>query len=258
VGKEEADQPWLWISLAPADKANGTAVVICPGGGYGHLAADYEGTDVAEWFNSLGVSAFVLKYRLAPRYHHPAPLDDAQRALRYVRSKADTWHIDPKRVGILGFSAGGHLTSTAATHFDAGKSDASDPIDRQSSRPDFAVLCYPVVTMSDPFTHGGSRTNLLGPNPDPKLIESLSNEEQVTSETPPTFIFQTDEDSAVPAENCVMFYLALRKAKVPAEMHIYEKGRHGVGMAVKDPVLSTWTGHLADWLKGRGVLTKKG
>lgn len=252
VGSEEEDKPSLTVYLPPAGKANGSAVVICPGGGYGHLAVDHEGKQPAEWLNSLGVTAFMLKYRLAPRYHHPAPLQDAQRALRIVRSRAKEWDVEPKRIGVWGFSAGGHLASTAATHFDAGNPDASDPIDKISSRPDFAILCYPVITLEPPYAHMGSRKNLLGERPDSQLLQSLCNHKQVTAKTPPTFLMHTNADSGVVPENSVLFYLALRKAGVPAELHIYEKGPHGVGLAPKDPVLSTWPDRLSAWLKGRG------
>lgn len=254
IGDEVTDRPTLTLFLPDADKANGSAVVVCPGGGYGHLATGHEGREIGDWLNSLGTAAFVLKYRIAPRYGNPAPLDDAQRALRTVRARADEWKVDPARVGILGFSAGGHLASSAATHFDAGDSDADDPIEQESCRPDFAVLCYPVVTMSDPATHRGSRRNLLGEQPTAELIEYFSNERQVTAETPPTFLFHTDADKAVPAENSVLFYLALRKAGVPAELHIYQPGRHGVGLASGDPVLSTWPQRCEDWLRGQGIL----
>src|SRR5712692_1268713 len=256
VGNEDKDKPTLTAYLPPADKANGAAVVVCPGGGYGFLAMDHEGKQIAEWLNSLGVAAFVLKYRIAPRYHHPAPLQDAQRALRTVRSRAKEWNLDPKKIGIWGFSAGGHLASTAATHFDDGKADADDPVEKVSCRPDFAILCYPVITFEDPYCHKGSRVNLIGNNPDPKLLESLCNEKQVTEKTPPTFLFHTGTDTGVPPENSVLFYMALRKAKVPAEMHIYEKGPHGVGLAQKDPILSKWPEQLAGWMKQRGLLDK--
>jgi acetyl esterase/lipase len=256
MGSEAADKPSLTIYLPPAANANGTAVVICPGGGYGGLASDHEGKQPAEWLNAHGVAAFVLKYRLGPRYHHPAMIQDAQRALRTVRARAKEWNVDPKRIGIWGFSAGGHLASTAGTHFDKGKSDADDPVERVSCRPDFLILCYPVITLTGPYAHVGSRNNLLGREPDPKLVESLSNDAQVTERTPPTFLFHTNEDRGVPPENSMLFYLALRKAHVPAELHIYEKGRHGVGLAPNDPVLTTWKERLADWLKGRGLLQK--
>jgi acetyl esterase/lipase len=261
LGHSEKDTPTLTVHLPAAEKANGCAVVICPGGGYQHLASDYEGHEVAEWLNTFGVAGFVLRYRLAPDYHHPAPMLDVLRALRLVRAKADEWKIDPHRVGVMGFSAGGHLASTAATHFDAGQPDAADPIDRQSCRPDFAVLAYPVITMTGHFGHSGSKKNLLGANPDPQLAESLSNEKQVTRETPPTFLFHTSDDTVVPAENSVRFYLALRKADVPAEMHIYEKGRHGLGLGARDPklafALGTWPGRLHDWMQLRGLLANR-
>jgi acetyl esterase/lipase len=256
-GKSDNDKPTITAYLPPADKATGAAVVVCPGGGYGFLAMGHEGKDVAEWLNSLGVAAFVLKYRHAAHgYQHPAPLDDAQRALRTVRARAGEWGVDSKRVGILGFSAGGHLASTAGTHFDAGKSDAADPIDRQSCRPDFMVLVYPVVSFTTAYTHQGSKNNLLGKNPDQKLVDHLSNENQVTSQTPPTFLMHTNEDSGVPPENSVLFYLALRRAGVPAEMHIYEKGQHGLGLAPQTPAVSSWPERCADWMRGRGILKK--
>lgn len=256
VGDEEKDKPSITVSLPAAEKANGAAVVVCPGGGYGGLAVDHEGKQVADWLNANGIAAFVLRYRIAPRYKHPAPLDDAQRAIRTIRARAAEWKVDPNRIGILGFSAGGHLTSTAATHFDRGNKDSADPLDRVSCRPDFAVLVYPVISFTTEFTHQGSRKNLLGENPEAKLVESLSNERQVTAETPPTFLVHTNEDTGVPPENSVLFYLALRKAKVPAEMHIYEKGRHGLGLGPNDPAFSTWPQHCITWLRGRGVIPK--
>jgi acetyl esterase/lipase len=209
---------------------------------------------VAEWLNSIGVTAFVLKYRLAPRYQHPAPSQDASRAIRLVRARASEWGIDPARVGIIGFSAGGHLASTVGTHFDRGRPDAEDPIERVSSRPDFLILGYPVISFIEPFTHVGSRTNLLGKTPDPELVKSLSTETQVTKETPPTFLMHTSGDTGVPPENSVAFYLALHKAGVPAEMHIYERGRHGLGLAPADPALSSWPQRCEAWLRVRGVL----
>jgi len=254
VGDEDADRPTLTVYLPPADRAVPTGVVVCPGGGYVKLAMDHEGRQVAEWLNSLGVAAFVLKYRLGPRYRHPAPLQDAKRALRLVRSRASEFRIAPDRIGVWGFSAGGHLASTLATHFDAGDPAAADPVERVSCRPDFAILAYPVISFVTAHAHKGSRRNLLGDNPDPALVENLSNEKQVTARTPPTFLFHTNEDAGVPAENSVLFYLALRRAGVPAELHIYERGRHGVGLAPNDPVLSSWPQRLADWLRVRGLL----
>jgi acetyl esterase/lipase len=254
LGVEDADKPALTIYLPPAEKASGGAVVVCPGGGYAHLAMDHEGKQIAEWLNARGIAAFVLRYRLGPRYRHPIELGDAQRALRMVRALATDFRVAPDRIGVWGFSAGGHLAATLGTHFDAGDPQAVDPVDRASCRPDFMTLAYPVISMNAQYTHGGSRLNLLGDSPDPQLVELLSNEKQVTSRTPPTFLFHTDADPAVPVENSVLFYLALRKAGVPAEMHIYERGNHGVGLAQKDPVLSSWPDRLADWLRNRGAI----
>jgi len=250
----DAGKPSLTIYLPRPEAATGAGVVICPGGAYGHLSMDKEGAQIAEWLNARGVAGFVLKYRLGPRYHHPIELGDAQRALRLVRAHAAEFRVSGDRIGVWGFSAGGHLASTLATHFDAGEATAPDPIDRLSCRPDFVILAYPVVTLLDPYTHKGSRTNLLGENPDPALVASLSNETQVTARTPPTFLFHTDADRTVPAENSVQFYLALRKAGVPAELHIYQPGGHGVGLAQKDPILSTWPDRLAVWLKAQGAI----
>lgn len=255
LGEEARDKPELTIYL-PASGAIGTGIVICPGGGYQGLSMEKEGSQIAGWLNQLGVAGFVLKYRLGPRYHHPVMLQDAQRAIRTVRLRAAEFGLAADRIGIWGFSAGGHLASTAETHFDAGNPSAADAIDRVSSRPDFAILSYPVITMDLAFTHRGSRNNLLGTDPDPKLVENLSNELQVTAQTPPTFLFHTTTDTTVPVENSVSFYLALRKNKVPVEMHIYERGPHGVGLAPQDPVLSAWPDGLAAWLRARGLLTK--
>jgi acetyl esterase/lipase len=264
VGDSSADKPEL-TAYRP-EKPNGTAVVICPGGGYGFLANDHEGKQVAEFFTKQGVTAFVLKYRIVtkdrPGPLGGAPLADAQRAIRTVRAKAKDYDIDPKRIGIMGFSAGGHLASTATTHFDAGKESDADPIERASCRPDFSILAYPVITMDDSVTHGGSKRNLLGDKPDAKLVELYSNEKQVTKDTPPVFIFHTSADTAVLPENAVRFYLACKKANVPVEMHIYEKGRHGVGLG-RDPKwtggeksVETWPDRLTDWMKARQLLGK--
>jgi len=247
VGKEPLDIPTLTPYLPLQEKATGAAVIVCPGGAYGHLA-DHEGAPVAEWLNSIGITAFVLKYRLGPRYHHPAPLQDAARAIRLVRARAAEWKIDPERVGILGFSAGGHLASTIATHFDSAKKDATDPIERVSSRPNLAILIYPVITMREK-THAGSKKNLLGDNPSPDLVALLSNEEQVTKDTPPTFLVHTMTDAGVPIENTLMFAAALRRAGVPFEIHLYERGPHGFGLGGNDPILSTWPARCADWLR---------
>jgi len=254
AGTEDADKPSLTLYPVSAPIATHTGVIVCPGGGYGALAKDHEGDQIARWLNSLGIPAFMMQYRIAPRYHYPAPVLDAQRAIRFVRAHAADYHIAPDRIGIWGFSAGGHLASTTGTHFDAGDPQAADPIDRISSRPDFMILAYPVISFTTPYTHRGSLRNLLGDHPDPQLVASLSNETQVTPQTPPTFLFHTDQDNVVPAENSVLFYLALRRAGVPAEMHIYARGPHGVGLASTDAVLSTWPARLKDWLDLRGLL----
>jgi acetyl esterase/lipase len=255
VGDEDRDKPTLTIYMPRSTPASGaTAVVVCPGGGYGALAMNHEGREVANYLNALGIAAFVLKYRLGPRYHHPIELGDAQRAVRTVRARATEWRIAPERVGIMGFSAGGHLASTISTHFDAGKPDASDPIDRMNCRPDFAVLGYPVVSMTAPWTHQGSKRNLLGENPPPELAQNLSGELQVTAQTPPTFIFHTNADTGVPAENSIYYFLALRKAGVPAEMHIFQKGPHGVGLGMDDFALGEWPRLMENWLRVNGFL----
>jgi acetyl esterase/lipase len=252
-GTADIDVPTITAYPASQNKVP-TAVIVFPGGGYVHLSMTHEGSEIAEWLNRLGVSAFVLKYRLGPKYHHPIELGDAQRAIRYVRAHASDYGIDPQRIGIWGFSAGGHLASTAGTHFDAGKPDSADLIDRQSSRPDFMILAYPVITFHETFPHRGSRDYLLGKNPDPALIDLLSNEDHVTKDTPPTFLFHTSDDPVVPVQNSIFFYLALQKAQVPAEMHIYQHGPHGVGLAKGLPELSTWPTLLANWLKLRGLI----
>jgi acetyl esterase/lipase len=255
LGAQDSDRPTLTVFRA-VERGSGAAVIIAPGGGYSGLSMNKEGRQLADWYNAMGVAAFVLKYRLGPRYHHPVELGDAQRAIRLVRTRAREFGVAPDRIGIMGFSAGGHLAATAGTHFDEGKADAPDPIDRASSRPDFMILCYPVASFDPAITHAGSVRNLLGDNPDPALIQELSNELHVTEKTPPTFLFHTTNDSAVPVENSVRFYLALRKAKVPAEMHLFENGPHGVGMALADPALSPWTALLANWLRARGLLAR--
>ena len=270
LGKETGDDfhsgdvPTLTVYRPDAGKANGASVVVCPGGGYGFLATEHEGKDVALWLNSLGVTGVVLKYRLAPQYHHPIILQDAQRALRTVRARAPEWGLDPKRVGVLGFSAGGHLASTVATHFDLGNPQAADPIERQSCRPDLAVLVYPVIALATPFGHAGSLKNLLGDSPSKEQVEGLSNERQVTKESPPTFLAHTNADKGVPAENSLLFALALRKAGVPVELHLFEKGPHGLGMGAgwpghdiaPDEAFQAWPKLCATWFKGRGFLSR--
>jgi acetyl esterase/lipase len=251
------DVPRFTLYLAKPEKATGAAVVVCPGGGYGGLAMDHEGKQVADWLNGLGIAAVVLQYRLGPRYHHPAPLQDASRTIRTVRARAKEWGLDPRRVAILGFSAGGHLASTAGTHFDAGKADATDPIERESSRPDRMILAYPVIAMATEYTHRGSNRNLLGDNPPPDLLSSLSNETQVSRETPPTFLVHTDADTGVPPENSLLFAMALRKGKVPLELHIFEKGRHGLGLGGDNAAFQAWPRLCETWLKGQGFLTRE-
>lgn len=254
LGTQESDIPAITVYLPRNMAPNTPAVVVCPGGGYVNLAMNHEGRQVANYLNSLGIAAFVLRSRLGPRYHHPIELGDIQRAIRTVRAKAVEWRLDPARIGVLGFSAGGHLAMSASTHFDAGNPTASDPVDRAGSRPDFTVLGYPVISLVEPWTHQGSKNNLLGPNPDLELARGLSGELAVTAQTPPTFLFHTNADTAVPAENSVYYYLALRKAGVAAEMHIFEKGPHGVGLANDDAALSEWSKLLANWLRVRGIL----
>lgn len=246
LGKEDKDIPTITPYLADAANATGAAMVIFPGGGYGGLAP-HEGKGYADWLVTNGISCFVVKYRLGPGgYHHPAMLQDAARAVRFVRARADEWKIDPKRVGVIGSSAGGHLASTLATHFDSGKADASDAIDRQSSRPDLAILCYAVITMGA-NTHQGSKNNLLGKNPDPELVKNLSNELQVTKDTPPCFLWHTWEDSAVKVENSLEFAAALKRAGVPFDLHIYQKGAHGMGLGKGEK--HPWAADCIYWLR---------
>jgi len=231
----------------------GAALVICPGGAYAGLAL-HEGNDYALWLNQHGVTCFVLKYRLGSHgYRHPAMLRDAARAVRWVRAHAGDFKIDPHRVGIMGSSAGGHLASTLLTHFDLGDASAADPIERQSSRPDLGILCYPVITMGE-YTHRGSKENLLGKNPSSKLVKLLSNELQVKTNTPPCFLWTTYEDRTVPMENTLMFAEALRKNHVPFDLHIYQKGAHGMGLKDKPPFAHPhpWAADCLFWLKQQG------
>jgi acetyl esterase/lipase len=257
LGNEDSDIPTLTI-YPPLDPSRSrTAVIVAPGGSYSHLASNHEGRQVANWLNALGVTAFVLKYRLGPRYHHPIELGDAKRAMRLVRSRAGEFRIAPDRVGMMGFSAGGHLASTLGTHFDDGDSKAADRIDRVKCRPDFLILAYPVISFTAPYSHSTSAKNLLGDNPSLELRQELSNELHVTSSTPPTFLFTTDTDAAVPPENSVSFYLALRKAGVRSELHVFGKGPHGVGLRLNDPVLGEWPVLLASWLRDGGFVNSQ-
>lgn len=258
LGQEAKDKPTFVPYLPSKIGANGAGVVILPGGGYGFVAIDHEGHDVAKWLNTFGVAAFVVDYRHRTKgYGHPAPLQDAQRAIRTVRSRAKEFGVDPNRVGVLGFSAGGHLASTALTHFDAGNSGASDLVMRESSRPDFGILCYPVIAFDEPFTHKGSQVNLLGEKATAEEIRGLSNEKQVTDKTPPTFLWHTAEDKPVPPQNSLVFFRALVEHGVPAELHVFEKGQHGIGLGADIPGASDWTRRCEVWMKNRGLLSKK-
>lgn len=252
-GTEDIDKPTIEIFLPAGENPTRTGVVIAPGGGYQHLSMQKEGEDVARWLNDHGVAGFVLRYRLGPKYHHPIELGDAQRALRIVRSRASEFGLASDHIGMWGFSAGGHLTASAGTHFDAGNSAATDPIDGQSSRPDFLVLAYPVITLEDPYAHAGSRKYLLGESPNPELVSALSLEKDVTAQTPPTFLFTTTDDKTVPVMNSVLFYSALIKAGVPAEMHIFQHGDHGAGLAPANPDLRVWPDLLIKWMRERGL-----
>jgi acetyl esterase/lipase len=244
--------PDIAVYLPSKRFSTGQAVVICPGGGYWVLAYDLEGTDIARYLNSIGVAAIVLKYRL-PTYGncvvpHKAPLMDAQRAMRLVRTHAAEWSIDPKKIGVMGFSAGGHLASTLGTHFDYGNSDSPDPVEKQSCRPDFMILMYPVITFTDTTVHTGSREALLGKDADPELVKYYSNELQVKKDTPPAFFVHADNDPAVPVENSLLMYAAMRKQHIPAELHILSEGEHGFGLGGKNEHIASWTNSLRLWL----------
>jgi acetyl esterase/lipase len=253
LGTESKDTPTLTCYAPPEGAANGATMLVLPGGGYGGLAG-HEGKNYAEWFAAHGVTAYVLNYRLGSvGYRHPAMLQDAARALRTLRARARAEGLDPARIGIIGSSAGGHLASTLLTHFDAGTPGAADPLERESSRPDLGILCYPVITMGE-FTHAGSKHNLLGDNPSAELVRLLSNETQVTAATPPCFIWHTFEDNTVPVENSLQFAAALRRAAVPFELHIYEKGGHGLGLPWPGSSTPAWDTACLAWLKGRGFL----
>jgi len=252
----KVQSPDITVFIPAKKNSTGQAVIICPGGGYGILAYDWEGTDIAKLLNSKGITAIVLKYRLpSPKSSitpHLTPLMDAKRAMRIVRANADKWGIKKNNIGIMGFSAGGHLASTLATHFDGGDKDSKDSIEQQSSRPDFAVLIYPVITMNKSFTHMGSRNNLLGNNPDSSLVNLYSNELQVTKQTPPTFLLHATDDGAVPVENSLRFYEACKINGVSTEMHIFPHGGHGFGLAIGKGSLETWPDLLVAWMRGLG------
>ena len=245
VGDGTFQESEVWITLHPPERPSGTAIVICPGGGYGTLVTGPEGHGIAKWLNRHGITGVVLEYRL-PKGRSHVPLLDAQRAIRTVRSNAKSWNLDPARIGIMGFSAGGHLASTAGTHFDAGEADSKDPVQRVSCRPDFMILVYPVITMGDKG-HQGSRNNLLGKNPEAKLVELFSNEKQVTANTPPTFLAHAKDDRPVPPENSRMFSEALRAKKVPAHYLELPSGGHGLN-GYKGPMWDAWQKGSLSWL----------
>jgi acetyl esterase/lipase len=248
-GTNDHDVPTITPFIADPEIASGAAVVIYPGGGYGGLAA-HEGKGYADWFVTNGITAFVVKYRLGSHgYRHPVMLNDAARSVRWVRAHAAEYKIDPKRIAVIGSSAGGHLASTLLTHFDAGKPDAADAVERESSRPDAGILCYAVISMG-PNTHRGSKNNLLGDKPDEELVNNLSNETQVTADTPPCFIWHTWEDKAVKVENSLDFAYAMQRAGVPYDLHVYQKGQHGIGLGKNHP----WANDCVFWLKAQGFL----
>jgi acetyl esterase/lipase len=247
--------PTITIYLPASEKATGTAVVICPGGGYGGLAYDYEGIEIASFFNSIGVAGIVLKYRLPSdlimQDKNIGPLQDAQEAVRIVRRNAKKWNINPNKIGMMGFSAGGHLASTASTHYNL---KVYEPVDTTSARPDFSVLIYPVITMNKEFTHNGSRENLLGKNPGQTLVDNFSNELQVTKDTPPAFLAHALDDASVPVQNSINYVLALKKHGVSGELHIYEKGGHGFAIRNAKGTEAGWPEALKNWLKVKGWL----
>jgi acetyl esterase/lipase len=253
LGADDTDKPKILVYL-PAENSMHMGVLIAPGGSYRQLSVQKEGVDAARWLNDHGIAAFVLQYRLGPNYHHPIELGDAQRALRLIRSRSAEFGIT--RLGMWGFSAGGHLTATAGTLYDAGNPASTDPIARQPSRPDFLVLSYAVITMVDPYVHGGSRRSLLGDTPDPALIDLLSPEKHVTAQTPPTFLYATTDDDVVPVMNSVLFYEALIKAGVSAEIHLFQHGSHGSGLGAVTPTqtnpdIAVWPSLLWPWLQTR-------
>lgn len=262
IGPEQSDdtgrianvsKPTLTVYPAAVDRPNGTAVIVCPGGGYVRLSNLREGVQYANWLSTLGVTTFVLKNRLQ-EFGHPAPLQDVLRAVRIVRSRAAEFKIDPARIGVMGSSAGGHLAASAGTLFDNAAGRTGAPLDAVNARPDFLILMYPVITLDDPFAHAGSRQALLGTAPPPDLLRLMSVEKQVTAATPPTLLIHTQADATVPVENSILFYQALTRAKVPAEMYLFEHGSHGMGMRAGLGTASDWPARAADWLRRRGLL----
>lgn len=254
VGTGEDHTPSITPYLPAADKATGAAIIVCPGGGYGGLAMDHEGDQIGKWLAGEGIAAFITVYRHAPNYGHPTPRNDAWRAIRTVRSRAAEWGVDPSRIGILGFSAGGHLSATCATQWADADSAAVDAVERVSSRPDFACLLYPVITFNPPYAHMGSRKNLLGEDAPQALVDEMSADLRVTENTPPIFLVHTTEDAGVPPQNSVLFYLACAEKGVPVEMHIFEKGRHGLGLGGENKAFSAWPSLFIEWLRTREVV----
>ena len=252
VRVRNVQKPDIAVFLPSKRNATGEAVVICPGGGYGILAYDWEGSDIARWLNSRGIAAFVLKYRLPGSASnivpHKSPLMDAQRAMRLVRSNAAKWNLNPGKIGVMGFSAGGHLASTLSTHYDEGDPSASDPVEQVSCRPDFSILVYPVISFTEEFKHSGSRNNLLGEDADESLVKHYSNELQVTEDTPPAILIHSDDDTVVPVENSIAYYKALRANQVSSELHIYPYGGHGYSLAIGQGHLSTWPDRVIEWI----------
>lgn len=248
------NRPFMLLYTPPANLRSATAALVFAGGAYNHIAIEKEGLPAARWLNSLGITAFIVRYRLGPQYHHPAMLEDAARAIRIVRSRAKEWELDTARIGVVGFSAGGHLASTLATHFDSGSLSSTDPVERASSKPSFVLLVYPVITMKDPFANKGSRRDLLGPNPRSDVLDSLSSDTRVTSGLSPTFIVAATDDKGVPVDNALLFYNAARGAGVPVELHLFQSGGHGFGLAPNNPVLSQWPGLAESWLRHNGWL----
>lgn len=250
LGNGPEDIPTAQLFLPDGDGPFG-AVVVCPGGGY-EFIADHEGAVIGRFFAEHGIAAVVVRYRIAPKYHQPTIPGDAQRAMRLTRAKAAEWKIDPKRIGIMGFSAGGHLASTISTQWNYPFYPFGDDVDWQSARPDVSILIYAVLNMDDIASHGGSRNNLLGKDHAPSLPTRFSSEKNVTNQVPPTFLFTTNDDPVVPMENSLMYAMACRKAGVPVELHAYESGPHGVGLAQDSPSLKTWPGLMVDWLRQKG------
>lgn len=255
-GNSEEDKPSVTVWFPAKEKANGAAVLICPGGGYISLALDHEGKQVAKWFNDLGITAIVLKYRVGTwdhkKYKHPVPFMDISRAMRYVRANAKKWNLNPEQIGVMGFSAGGHLASCLATMWDDGNPKATNNIDKYSSKPNFLALIYPVITFSTKHAFQFGRGVLLGDDASREKTDSLSTELRVTTHTPPTFIMYTDEDDINPM-NGVLFYNSLRENKIPAELHIYEKGAHGYGLYPKEKSIQDWPDRLKNWLNNRRI-----